>query len=103
MIPRQFELHAPATVSEAISLLKNKNGSKVLAGGQSLVPLMKLRLVSPANLVDIGKIPGLSYIRKDKDLLLIGSMTIHHDVATSPIINEKCETLSEATSQIGDR
>jgi aerobic carbon-monoxide dehydrogenase medium subunit len=103
MIPRQFELHVPATVSEAISLLKNKNGSKVLAGGQSLVPLMKLRLVSPANLVDIGKIPGLSYIRKEKDRLLIGSMTVHNDVASSPAINTRCQTLSEAASRIGDQ
>jgi aerobic carbon-monoxide dehydrogenase medium subunit len=77
--------------------------SKVLAGGQSLVPLMKLRLVSPANIVDIGKIPGLSYIKEEKNHLLIGSMTIHHDVATSSIINKKCKTLSEAASHIGDQ
>jgi aerobic carbon-monoxide dehydrogenase medium subunit len=84
-------------------LLKNLNDSKILAGGQSLVPLMKLRIVSPTNVVYIGKIPGLSYIKKEKNLLLIGSMTIHHDVATSPIINERCKTLSEAASQIGDQ
>src|ERR1022692_2588188 len=103
MIPRPFELHSPSTVSEAISLLKNMNDSKVLAGGQSLVPLMKLRLVSPANVVDLGRIPGLSYIRKEKNQLLIGSMTVHHDVTASPIINEKCKTLSEAASHIGDQ
>jgi aerobic carbon-monoxide dehydrogenase medium subunit len=79
------------------------NDSRVLAGGQSLVPLMKLRLVSPANLVDIGKIQGLSYIRKGKDHLLIGSMTIHNDVATSSIINKECEALSEAASLVGDQ
>lgn len=103
MIPRPFELHSPSTVSEAISLLKKTNDSKVLAGGQSLVPLMKLRLFSPANLVDIGNIPGLSYIRKVKDRLLIGSMTTHNDVAASPIINKSCEALSEAASLIGDQ
>ncbi len=66
MIPRPFELHSPSTLSEATSLLKNVDDSKALAGGQSLVPLMKLRLVSPANIVDLGKIPGLSYIREEK-------------------------------------
>jgi carbon-monoxide dehydrogenase medium subunit len=103
MIPRAFELHSPTTVSEATSLLKKMKDSKVLAGGQSLVPLMKLRLASPANLVDIGKIPGLSYVRKRKDRLLIGSMTTHRDVAASSIINGKCTTLSEAAGRIGDR
>lgn len=77
--------------------------SKVLAGGQSLVPLMKLRLVSPANLVDIGKIPGLRYIRKTKDQLLLGSMTVHNDVVASPLVNKKCQVLSEAAGHIGDQ
>jgi len=103
MIPRPFEYHAPTTVSEAISLLKNMNDPKVLAGGQSLVPLMKLRLVSPANIVDIGRISGLSYVKKVKNHLLIGSMTIHHNVAASSIINKECKTLSEAASHIGDQ
>ncbi len=84
-------------------MLKNIDDSKVLAGGQSLVPLMKLRLVSPAHVVDIGKIPGLSYIREEKGRLLIGSMTTHHDVGASSLIREKCETLSEAASLVGDR
>jgi carbon-monoxide dehydrogenase medium subunit len=64
---------------------------------------MKLRLASPSNLVDIGKIPGLSYVEKKKDHLLIGSMTTHHDVASSSVINSKCRTLSEAAGHIGDR
>jgi aerobic carbon-monoxide dehydrogenase medium subunit len=103
LIPRPFELHTPSTVPEAISLLKNLKDSRVLAGGQSLVPLMKLRLVSPGNVVDLGRIPGLSYIRKGKGQLLIGSMTTHNDVAKSPMINERCMTLSEAASSIGDQ
>jgi carbon-monoxide dehydrogenase medium subunit len=103
LIPRAFELHSPTTVTEAISLLKKLKGSKVLAGGQSLVPLMKLRLASPTNVVDIGKIPGLSYVRKRGDHLLIGSMTTHHDVASSPVIIRKCRSLSEAAGHIGDR
>ncbi len=103
MIPRSFELHAPATVSEAVSLLKSKSDSKVLAGGQSLVPLMKLRLVSPANVVDIGSIPGLSYIRKEKNRLLIGSMTVHDEVARSPVVSKGWRALSEAAGQVGDQ
>jgi len=103
MIPRPFVLHSPSTVSEATSLLKNTDDSKALAGGQSLVPLMKLRLVSPANIVDLGKIPGLSYVREDKGRLLIGSMTTHHEVATSPVVSRRCETLSETASKIGDQ
>jgi len=67
------------------------------------VPMMKLRLVSPANIIDIGGIEGLSYIKKVKDHLLIGSMTIHNDLARSPIINERCEALSEAAHHIGDQ
>ncbi len=102
MIPRPFELHSPSTVSEAISLLKSLDDSKVLAGGQSLVPLMKLRLVSPANLVDLRKIPGLSYIKEEKGHLRIGSMTTHNQVAASSAINKKCRALSEAAGQIGD-
>jgi len=102
MIPRPFELHTPSTVSEATLLLKNVKDSKALAGGQSLVPLMKLRLVSPANIVDLGRIPGLSYIREGKGHLLIGSMTTHNEVATSPLVGKRCMTLSEAASRIGD-
>lgn len=67
------------------------------------MPMMKLRLVSPANIVDIGGIRGLSYIKKAKDSLLIGSMTIHNDVARSPMINASCQVLSEAARHIGDQ
>ena len=103
MIPRPFELHSPSTLSEATSLLGSTNDAKALAGGQSLVPLMKLRLVSPAHVVDLGKIPGLRYIRQGKRQLLIGSMTTHHEVATSSAVGKTCETLSEAASRIGDQ
>jgi carbon-monoxide dehydrogenase medium subunit len=110
MIPRPFELHSPTTVVEAVELLRELREVKVLAGGQSLVPLMKLRRVSPANVVDLGRIPGLSYIQKERGAkrdgsarLLIGAMTTHHDVATSPLISGGCKPLSEAAAHIGDR
>ncbi|MFI5413518.1 MAG: FAD binding domain-containing protein, partial [Candidatus Lutacidiplasmatales archaeon] len=82
--------------------LKKMSDARVLAGGQSLVPLMKLRLVSPLNLVDLGRISGLSYIKNGKGQLLIGSMTTYNDVASSPIVNAKCNVLSEAASSVGD-
>jgi len=103
VIPKPFELHSPTTLREALSLLKRLDDPKVLAGGQSLVPLMKLRLVSPANLVDIGNVPGLSYINEAKGRLLFGSMTTHDDVAESLAVAKRCQVLSEAASLIGDR
>lgn len=103
MIPRPFELHSPTSISEAVALLRRLDDPKVLAGGQSLVPLMKLRLASPANLVDIGKIPGLSYVKEAKGRLLFGSMTTHDEVAESPLVAAKCMVLSEAAGLIGDR
>jgi carbon-monoxide dehydrogenase medium subunit len=102
VIPRPFELHSPTTLAEAIALLRRKE-SKLLAGGQSLVPLMKLRLASPANLVDLRRVPGLSYIKKRGGRLLIGAMTTHNEVALSPLIGSGCKTLSEAASMIGDQ
>ena len=102
MIPRPFELHSPATVAEAVAMLKRLRDPKVLAGGQSLVPLMKLRLVSPANLVDIGRIRGLRYVRKEGGRLAIGSMTTHHDLAASPLVAARCPALAEAAAKVGD-
>ncbi|MBI4258774.1 MAG: xanthine dehydrogenase family protein subunit M [Thaumarchaeota archaeon] len=104
MIPRAFEYYAPTSVSEAISLLqKYGDESKILAGGQSLVPLMKLRLASPMHVVDIGRVPGLNYIKEEGDKILIGAMTTHHEVETSPLIKSKCLVLSEAESHVGDQ
>lgn len=84
-------------------MLRRLEDPKILAGGQSLVPLMKLRLVSPANLVDIGRIPGLAYIKEARGRLLFGSMTTHDDVAESPLVAERCRVLSEAAGLVGDR
>ncbi len=103
MIPRPFELHSPTSLQEALSILRETEDSKVLAGGQSLVPLMKLRLVSPASVIDLGRIPGLRYIKRDGDRLLIGAMTVHDEVATSPLVRRACITLSEAAAHVGDQ
>ena len=103
MIPRPFELHTPSTIAEALAFLDEKPEAKVIAGGQSLVPLMKLRLFSPPDLIDIGKIPGLSYIRKDKRAIRIGSMTTYNEVASSSLVRNSCMPLAEASGQVADQ
>lgn len=103
MTPKQFEYYRPRTLDETIDLLKTKDESKVLAGGQSLLALMKLRLAAPKNIIDITKLEGMSYIREEKDYLAIGALTIHDLVEHSPIIREKFTLLSDAASKIGDQ
>ena len=100
MVPQSFEYSAPKTLSEALSLLGN--GGKPLAGGMSLIPMMKLRLATPEHLVDLGRIRDLNYIREDKDGLHIGATTTHHTVEASALLQAKCPLLPEAASSIGD-
>ena len=76
MYPAAFDYHAPGTIKEALDLLgKHKDDAKLLAGGHSLIPMMKLRLAQPKHLVDLRKIPGLSGIKQDGNVLAIGAMT----------------------------
>ncbi len=103
MTPKQFEYYSPRTLNETIDLLKTKEEPKVLAGGQSLLALMKLRLAAPKNIIDITNLEGLSYIREDKDHLAIGALTIHDLVENSQVIREKFTLLSDAASKIGDQ
>lgn len=103
MFPRSFKYFAPAKLDEAVAILKKYGeNAKILAGGQSLIPLMKLRLASPEYIVDINRIGELSYIRQSGNNLLIGSMTRHHDIEKSEIIKEKCYIMAETASWIGD-
>ncbi len=101
MIAQNFEYSAPATLSEALKLLGDGE-AKALAGGMSLIPLMKLRLATPEQLVDIGRIPGLSYIKQDKGVLRIGATTTHYAVESSPLVRASCPLLAEAATNIGD-
>ena len=103
MIPAAFDYVAPRTVPEAVAELK-KHGQegKVLAGGHSLIPLMKLRLSTPSFLIDIGRIGNLSYIREEDGHIAIGALTTHHDIEFSELIRRKLPMLSSAASQIGD-
>src|SRR5262249_26669454 len=100
MIPQQFEYSAPKTLDEALGLLAE--GAKPLAGGMSLIPMMKLRLSAPEHLVDLGRIRDLSYIREQGGEIRIGATTTHNDVETSAVLRSKCPLLAETASNIGD-
>jgi carbon-monoxide dehydrogenase medium subunit len=100
MIPQQFEYSAPKTLDEALGLLAE--GAKPLAGGMSLIPMMKLRLAAPEHLVDLGRIKDLSYIREKGAVIHLGATTTHHDVESSPLLRGKCPLLAETASRIGD-
>jgi aerobic carbon-monoxide dehydrogenase medium subunit len=100
MIPQQFEYSAPRTLDEALGLLAE--GAKPLAGGMSLIPMMKLRLAAPEHLVDLGRIKDLNYIREAGGVIHIGATSTHQDVLSSPLVRGKCPLLAETASHIGD-
>jgi aerobic carbon-monoxide dehydrogenase medium subunit len=103
MIPRKFEYYAPTSLKEASALLKKFGpDAKVLAGGVSLIPVMKLRLGSPAKIVDINRVPGLQYVKVTGSRLNIGALTRHAEVQNSKVVKEKAFLLSETASLIGD-
>ncbi len=103
MIPAPFQYHAPRSLEEALRLL-NRHGSeaKVLAGGHSLLPLMKLRLAAPRCVIDIGRIPALRYIREENGRIAIGALTTHTEVLESPLLRAKCPLLPQTAWEIGD-
>jgi carbon-monoxide dehydrogenase medium subunit len=103
VISTSFEYNRAASLDDAIAKLRAANGEgKFIAGGHSLVPLMKLRLSEPKMLIDIARIPELSGIRRKDDRIEIGAGTVHHDVATSALLKEACPMLAEAAAAIGD-
>jgi carbon-monoxide dehydrogenase medium subunit len=103
MIPAAFDYQAPTSVDEAIKLISQLGDrGKVIAGGHSFIPIMKLRLAQPEVLVDIGRIGDLRYVRADGDRIAIGALTTHHDVMTNPTIKEGCALLAETAGHIGD-
>ena len=101
MIPQNFEYSAPASLQDALGLLSSEN-AKALAGGMSLIPLMKLRLAAPEQLVDISRIAELNYIREEGGMLRLGATTTHYQVESSPLVRAKCPLLAEAAAHIGD-
>ena len=102
MIPAAFEYARAESVDHAIELLSSNEDAKILAGGHSLLPLMRLRLARPAMLVDIGRVPDLSGIRADGDSVVIGALTRHHDVANSEVLQELCPIVAHTAGEIGD-
>ena len=103
MIPREFQYHAPKTLSDALGLLQQLGDeAKVLAGGHSQLPMMKLRFAQPGHLVDLGRIAELRGIREDGGTIRIGAMTTESDLIASKVLQEKCPLLVEGARQISD-
>jgi carbon-monoxide dehydrogenase medium subunit len=103
MIAAKFEYHRPTSLNDALSLLSSHgDDAKLLAGGHSLIPVMKFRLAQPKHLVDISRIRDLRYIREDGGAIVIGAMATHHDIEASELLKKKLPMLPEAASVIGD-
>ena len=103
MFPAKFEYVAPSSVAEALSLLQQGDGdAKIVAGGHSLLPLMKLRLAQPRLLIDIGRIADLRFIRVEGDRLVIGALTTYRDLLQSEDVHRTMPVLAEAAHEIGD-
>ncbi len=103
MIPAEFEYQAPKTLDEALrALSRHGDEAKILAGGHSLLPMMKLRLAAPRYVVDIGRIRGMDYIREERDKIAIGALVTHAQVIASELLRTKCPLLHETASEIGD-
>jgi carbon-monoxide dehydrogenase medium subunit len=100
MVPQKFAYTAPKTLDDALQLLAS--GAKPLAGGMSLIPMMKLRLAAPEHLVDLGKLKDLNYIREAGGSIQIGATATHYEVENSPILRRKCPLLVETAAAIGD-
>ncbi len=103
MYPAAFEYHAPGNVKDALGLLgRFKDDAKLLAGGHSLIPMMKLRLAQPKHVIDLRKVPGLAGIKEDGGAIVIGAMTTHWQMESSTLLKSKCPVLAETASVIGD-
>jgi len=103
MIPASFEYFSPKTLAEAIALLQQHGSdAKILAGGQSLIPLMKLRMASPKRLIDLNRVNGLSYIKESDGFLTIGALTRESEIDGSELIHKKYPILADTAAVIGD-
>ena len=103
MYPAPFEYFSPRTVDEALELLaRHGDEARILAGGQSLLPMMKLRIASPRYLIDVNRVDGLSGLRREGDRLVIGALCRHADIAASPIVREHLPIMLDAANQTAD-
>jgi carbon-monoxide dehydrogenase medium subunit len=99
-----FSYHRAESVQNAISLLtKHGDGAKLIAGGHSLLPIMKLRLAEPERLIDIGRLDELRGVRRNGDQVVVGALTTHHQIATDPVVRSIAPLLADTASRIGDR
>jgi aerobic carbon-monoxide dehydrogenase medium subunit len=103
MKPARFDYHAPATLDEAVRLLaEHGDEAKLLAGGQSLVPMMNLRLAQPSVVIDLNRVSEMAYLRPDGEgRIALGAMSRHHSVATSDLLRDRCPLLASAAARIG--
>jgi len=102
VIPAAFDYEVAESVDHAITLLGEREDAKLLAGGHSLLPAMKLRFARPALLVDVGRLADLSYVREDDGHVAIGALTRHKDVASAALLREHCPIVSHTAGQVGD-
>jgi len=103
MIPAPFDYMMPQTLDEAIrALTSHGEEAKLLAGGHSLLPMMKLRLTTPKLLVDLSKIPGLVGVKQERDEMVIGALTTHYQIESSVLLEKKCPLLPKAAKAVGD-
>lgn len=103
-IPASFDYHTASTVPEAIELLQRYgDDAKLLAGGHSLLPMMKLRLAQPEHIIDIGTIPGLAYVRQEQDAIAIGALTTYTTIVQSDVLRQQYPLLVEGCEEVGDR
>ncbi len=103
MIPAAFDYVAPSTVDDAVRALSEAGeDAKVIAGGQSLMPVLRMRLAAPSKIVDLGRIPALRGVREDGDFLVIGAMTTHYEVQRDPLVHEHATLLALATDTVAD-
>jgi carbon-monoxide dehydrogenase medium subunit len=102
VIPAPFDYEVAESVDHAIALLGERDDAKLLAGGHSLLPAMKLRLARPARVVDVGRLDDLSYVLEEGDTIAIGALTRHKDVAAAALLREHCPIVSHTAGQVGD-
>jgi carbon-monoxide dehydrogenase medium subunit len=102
MLPAPFEYHRPSSLEEAVQLLSSLDEAKVLAGGQSLIPLLKFRFASPAHLVDVNRVPGLDGIKEEGGFLRIGALVRHNQIVASDLVSARYPVLAAAAPQIAD-
>ena len=102
MIPATFDYVRVTSVADAVQALSSAEDAKLLAGGHSLLPLMKLRLAYPETLIDIGRVEEMKGVREDGNRLVIGAATTHYDVLSNPLVQQHCGVIADVTAKVGD-